>query len=322
MKTSRGTSRSGLFALLLVNFIWAGSFSATSIAMQEMNAVFLTLVRLGTAAVVLAPLLRLPKPLKWHWRTVFLSLVLGFIGFTLPVYLETEGLALSTPAMAAISIALEPLFTVLVAAIMLRESLPIRRRFAVAIALFGAWAIAGFPRPGSPGYLLGDILLILSVLCYGVYNVYAQRLTDLVPHRTAAAATLLGGFATSLPIWLFTGRQVPQHLSHAALASVVYLTLFATAGAYLLWLFALQSFKASVAALFLYLQPVFGVILAMLIIGVHPPVYFYFGSAFILFGIYFGREGRIWPRRRNGGNAASILGEGVPVVETVGRPPL
>lgn len=298
METTRDLSRRGLSALIFVNLIWAGSFSATAIAMHHMSAIFLTLVRLGTASIVLAPLLRLHKPMKWEWRTVLLSLVLGFVGFTAPVYLETEGLAQSTPAMAAISIALEPLFTVLVAAIMLREKLPIRRRFAVLIALLGAWAIAGFPRPGAPGYLLGDVLLILSVLCYGVYNVYSKHLTNLVPHRTAAAATLLGGFVTSTPIWWITGARIPTHLSHAELFSTVYLALFATAGAYLLWLFALQSFKASVAALFLYLQPVFGVLLSVIILGIHPPVYFYLGSAFILGGIYMGREGALWRARR------------------------
>src|SRR5579875_34597 len=116
----------GIFSLIFVNLIWAGSFPATAIVVQKMPSVLLTLLRLGTASIILAPFLRLPKGSRWDIRTIFLSVLLGIVGFAMPLYLETEGLRLSTPAMAAISIALEPLFTVIIATVMLREWLPKR----------------------------------------------------------------------------------------------------------------------------------------------------------------------------------------------------
>lgn len=282
----------GLAALLVVNLIWAGSFPATAIAVRHLSAILLTTVRLGIASVILLPLLRLPSDRRWDGKTIALCALLGFLGFTAPVYLETQGLALSTAAMAAVSIALEPLFTALIAAFMLREHIPANRRAALLIALFGAWAIAGFPRPGAPGYALGDVLLVLSVICYGLYSVYSKRLTERIPSHSAAAATLLAGFATSFPLWLLTGHAVPRSLPVSGYVSVLYLALFASAGAYLLWLYALQTFRASVAALFLYLQPIFGVILSMLIVGVHPGATFYVGGILILVGLFVGRERR------------------------------
>lgn len=173
---------------------------------------------------------------------------------------------------------------------MLRESVPANRRVALLIALIGAWAIAGFPRPGSPGYAIGDVLLVLSVICYGLYSVYSKRLTAYIPSHSAAAATLLAGFLTSLPIWFLSGHGLPKSVPVSGYIAVLYLALFASAGAYVLWLYALQSYRASVAALFLYLQPIFGVILSMLIVGVRPPAYFYVGGALILFGLFVGRE--------------------------------
>lgn len=110
-------SRGGLLSLLVVNLIWAGSFPATSIAVQHLSAIFLTTVRLGVASVLLLPLLKLPAHQKWSGKTIALCGILGFLGFTAPVFLETQGLALSTPAMAAVSISLEPLFTALIAAL-------------------------------------------------------------------------------------------------------------------------------------------------------------------------------------------------------------
>jgi len=295
----------GIFSLIFVNLIWAGSFPATAIVVQKMPSVLLTLLRLGTASIILAPFLRLPKGSRWDIRTIFLSVLLGIVGFAMPLYLETEGLRLSTPAMAAISIALEPLFTVIIATVMLREWLPKRRGFAFLLALFGAWAIAGFPRPGAPGYIVGDLLLLLAVLCYGVYNAYSKRLIDRVSASAAASVTLLTGFIATIPIWFLTGAHIPHEFNRADWIALLYLALFATTGAYLIWLFALKSLPASVAALFLYLQPIFGVILSILIVGTRPPAYFYLGSVLILLAIFLGRQSKADTRAENSVQLAS-----------------
>lgn len=280
----------GVFAVILANLIWAGSFSATAIDVKGMSPTFITLVRLGAGALILSPFLRLPKGERWDVRTILLALVLGAIGFAGPVYLETKGLALSTPALAAISISMEPLFTVVIASLLLREPLSMTRRLALGLALFGAWAIAGFPRPGSTGYLIGDLFLLLAVFCYAIYNAYSKNLTVRLPSAAATAATLWGGFFATIPIWWASGASVPHSVSLASWLALLYLALFATAGAYLLWMFALKVIPVSEAALFLYMQPVFGVILSVWIVGTRPNWGFYVGASLILVAIVLGRQ--------------------------------
>ncbi len=280
----------GVLAVILANFIWAGSFSATAIDVKGMSPTFITLIRLGTGALILSFFLRLPKGQRWDKQTIFLSLLLGAIGFAAPVYLETKGLALSTPALAAISISMEPLFTVIIASLLLRERLGTMRKIALGLALFGAWAIAGFPRPGNAGYLIGDLLLLLAVFCYGIYNAYSKNLTIRLPSAAATAATLWGGFFATIPIWWATGASVPRTVGISGWLSLFYLAILATAGAYLLWMFALKAIPVSEAALFLYMQPVFGVILSVWIVGTRPTWSFYVGAVAILGGIILGRE--------------------------------
>ncbi|OFW80222.1 MAG: hypothetical protein A2201_02640 [Alicyclobacillus sp. RIFOXYA1_FULL_53_8] len=280
----------GVAAIILANFIWSGSFSATAIAVHGMSPAFISMVRLGTGALVLSPFLKLSKGSKWDWKTIFLALMLGAIGFAAPVYLETVGLALSTPALAAISIALEPLFTVVIASLLLRERLNWSRRLALAVAFVGAWAIAGLPRPGKSGYLAGDLLLIAAVFCYAIYNAYSQRLAGKLSSAAATSATLWGGFLSSIPIWLLTGGDVPHSLRFPDWTALLYLALVATASAYVLWMFALKIIPVSQAALFLYMQPVFGVLLSVMIVGTRPGWYFYLGAGLILFAILLGRE--------------------------------
>ena len=277
-------------AVILANLIWSGSFSATAIAVHFMSPAFLTMVRLGTGALVLSPFLRLTGGKRWDWRTIFQALVLGAVGFAAPVYLETKGLALSTPALAAISIAMEPLFTVLVATALLREHLGVARRWATVLAFFGAWAIAGFPRPGRSGYLAGDLFMVGAVFCYALYNAYSKRLTNVLPPSAATAATLWGGFFASIPLWWMSGAVVPHQMTGLDWVAVLYLALLATSGAYVLWMFALKSINVSFAALFLYMQPVLGVVLSVWIVGTRPGLDFYAGAACILAAIVMGRD--------------------------------
>ncbi|SHJ63555.1 DMT family transporter [Alicyclobacillus tolerans] len=283
----------GLFSVLFVNLIWAASFPATAFAVHSFPPVFLTLMRLSVGGLLLSPWLFLRSARRlFHPRVLALSAFLGVVGFSLPVFFETEGLYQSTPAVAAISIAMEPLFTTFIAAMVLRERLTWRRIFALFLALIGAYAIAGFPRPDNPGYWLGDLFMLAAVLCYAVYNALSKKLTDSVPSMPAASASLLFGALGSLPIWLLLHHPLPHEWISKDIYAAAYLTLFCTTGAYVLWNLILRVFHASFAALFLYLQPVFGVLLSVWLLHIQPEASFYVGSVVILFSLFLGRQQR------------------------------
>lgn len=281
----------GILALVVSNLLWAGTYPTTAIALRSTSPIFLTLFRLGFSALIMAPFVRLPKGQHWERRALFLAGALGVIGFSLPVLLQTWGLQLSTPALAAISISLEPLLTGAMAAVFLKEPMPAPRRIALGMAFIGAWAIAGFPRPGHGGYLTGDLLLIAAIICFAFTNAFSARLTALVPPATATGSTLVFGFLSLIPVWLLTGASFPETLPPiGSVVAGLYLAILATAGAYLLWMFSLKRVQVGTAALFLYLQPVFGVLFSVLLVGTHPTPDFYLGAIVIALALHVGRE--------------------------------
>ena len=285
-----GSRRATAAGLVLVNLAWAAGYPAAAIALRDIPSGLLTVVRLGIAALMLAPLAARSRGTRWDRGTVALAASLGVVGFALPIYLQTLGLAMSTPAMTAILVALEPLFTAVLAGALLRQPLPALRRIALAVALVGAWTIAGLPRPGHAGYLAGDVLLVLSVVCFATYNAFSSRLTDRVPPPAAASATLWAGFLGMIPLWLLLGAGLPHHLSTGPAAATAFLAVVGTGLAYLVWVTALGRIPAAEAALYLYLQPVFGVLLSVLLTGARPSAGFYLGAGLILFGVFLGAE--------------------------------
>lgn len=279
----------GYAGVILVNIIWAGGYPATAIALHQVSPGMLTLIRLGTGALVLLPFLRLPRGAHWTTRSILLSALLGIVGFAVPIYLSTIGLKMSNSAMASIAIALEPLFTVVIGSIALRERLSGRQWIAFALALVGAWTVAGCPRPGVAGYVVGDALLLVSVVCYAVYNVFVTRLTKRTSSAAATSATLLAGFLATLPVVLTTGTGLLSfHLRASTWIAIAYMALAATAVAYFLWISVLQHVQISSAALSLYLQPVVGVALSVWLVHSQTSILFYVGSLLILGAIALG----------------------------------
>jgi drug/metabolite transporter (DMT)-like permease len=276
--------------LALVNLVWAGSFPAMALALPALPPSLLSLVRLGVAALVLSPWWFRPAG-AWLRSSVLLSaLVLGAIGYALPLYLEILGLSLSTPAVAAIAVALEPVFTTALAARTLGQPVGHARAAALALAFLGAWAVAGFPRPGVSGYLAGDLALLGSVLCFATYNALMPRLVRHHDARPLTAATLAGAAVAACALWLWQGHPgLRAPLSPTRLFVVAYLALPATAGAYYLWTVSIGRVAVAFASLFLYLQPVFGVVLSMVVVGTRPAASFYLGAALILLALHLGR---------------------------------
>jgi drug/metabolite transporter (DMT)-like permease len=86
------------------------------------------------------------------------------------------------------------------------------------------------------------------------------------------------------------GHWVPKTLSLLGWGTLAYLSVLGTAGAYLLWMFAIARIPMSVAALFLYVQPILGVVLSEMVVPVPLKVSYYLGSGLILLALYLGRD--------------------------------
>ncbi|WP_206831449.1 DMT family transporter [Alicyclobacillus fructus] len=282
----------GLFVLLiLANLIWSASFTATGLAAVSFSPPVIVMARMIIGGLVLLPfVVRDLRQGVWTWKKVLRVALLGLLGFTVPVTMETEGIRVSSPALGAVSIALEPLLTLVVSAFAFRTPLGPRRWLAMLLAAAGAWVVAGCPRPGFTGYLLGDLLMLGAVACYAIYNAISGRLTADVSAAGATSIMLLAAGIGCVPIDAWTGFAWPRHVTPASLWSLVFLAFFATALAYLIWILVLQDHDVASAAITLYLQPVFGVLISIAVTGERPSALFYVGGAMILVALFLGQH--------------------------------
>ena len=129
---------------------------------------------------------------------------------------------------------------------------------------------------GVPGVTLdvlprwrGDILLVLSGVAYASYSLLGR--TVLTDTNTAAitARSIVWGAVVMAPLAaLEWGAGARPSATGSALLGTLYLALVITAGAYLVWNWALARVEAARAAPFLTVQPVVGALLGAIVLGV------------------------------------------------------
>ena len=116
---------------------------------------------------------------------------------------------------------------------------------------------------------IGDILLLAAVISYSVYAVWLRR----APSELSASAlmTVMFGFAAAymLPLWLIEVYALdrPLPLTITSAWSIAYMTICPSVLAQIFWASAVARVGPGRAGYFIYLSPVFGVVLAVILLG-------------------------------------------------------
>jgi len=160
--------------------------------------------------------------------------------------------------------------------------------------ILGFGGVAFIVTRGDPDVLralsfnIGDIILLLATMSYSVYAVFLRR----APPELSSSALMAGmfGFATlyMLPLWLFEvfvlDRSMPVNVTAAW--SVGFMTIGPSVLAQIFRAFAVSRVGPGRAGYFIYLAPVFGVILAVSLLGEQFRWFHAVGIALIFTGIW------------------------------------
>lgn len=267
-----GAGRGAAFAtLVLANALWAGTYTAGKVALQALSPIELNALRFTLAALALTPVLvRQRKNVPLTRRSLPLLAQLVVIGFVLNKAFEYIGLSLSTASDVALLIAAESLFTALLSWTILRERITARGCAALLIGLVGVYLIIErglTPNLGGAGgarRVVGDLLVIASLLLEAVYTVRGKAALAQLPPLLFVSVTLSGSLAVWVPAGaLAVARGGWPHMTLAVWLAVVYMAFVATVLGYWLWFRALRLLDASAAAPTLFIQPLLGAALAI-----------------------------------------------------------
>lgn len=272
--------------LAVTVLVWSFSFLAAARLRQELSvaeslaARFLP-VLIGAGAMILARRpLRIPRQ---AWPVI---ISMGLLGVPLYNLFFFIGLKTVPSGTASLVIALNPVLTVLLAWLFLREPFGRRQRLGLVLSLLGVFVVVryGTERAVDWPYLSSALLLSLAPLSWAAYTVVG-RIMPRGTHTLDACLALL--FVGSLPLIALAGPGLAQKLatSPGALLAALYLALPCTLFGFTAWLWALRRLPAGEVAAFVFLNPPLANLWAWLFEGARLRAPFLAGAAVLLLGV-------------------------------------
>jgi drug/metabolite transporter (DMT)-like permease len=285
MGRSRGDLR-GEVGLAITVLTWATPFPAIRVGLESYSPWALALLRLGSAAVILGivgAIVRPRMPSGLQWGRVMLA---GLLGQTLYQGLLMTG-EVSVPAgTASVLIATAPIFSVLTAAVVLRER--IGRRWKGFLVAFGGAALVGASLGGGGGGLVA-LIVLAAALCQGISHVVIKPLSEQIGALSATMWSMFAGVFLGLPA-LPALISESRHASGSSSLAAVFMGVVASAIGYLVWSDALARTSVARSTVALYLVPVFAMGLSWAWLAEQPSILAMIGGAIAIAGVIIVRR--------------------------------
>jgi len=279
-----------LGALLAVGF-WGVSFVATRAVVAEISPATVIFARSGLGGLLLVSILALRRePVLPPRDAVGMLALMGFVGVAFHGVLQAVALRLTTAVDAGWLVALIPVWSAILAAVLLRERLRPRRVAGLAIGFAGAALVVTRGDPGAARLALpstqGDLLLLASTLNWAVYTVLGHgTIRRLGPTRATAGAMLLGWLMLAPSFVATAGWSELARLSAGGWSALLFLGVACSGLGYLFWYGALERIEATRVAALLYLEPLVTLAAAMLLLGEHVGLATAVGGLVVMGGV-------------------------------------
>jgi drug/metabolite transporter (DMT)-like permease len=276
-------------ALIAVQFLF-GTFPVIGKSVLAIiPSVALVGFRVGIAAAILASVQRFRGPIRLAERGDYAKLaILSLFGVTINQLLFVKGLSLTKAANTSLLAVTIPIFAITVSAILGVEKLHRKKAVGVGLAALGVVLLVD-PRNASfsSETTLGDLLIILNSLSFGIYVAASKSVVT----RNGAMRSIVWIFVFAAMICVPLGAFSLSSVDTSAVephiwAAVLHISIIATALPYFLNAWALARVDPSTVAVFIYLQPVIGFMMAVYFLGERVGTNFALAALLIFAGVW------------------------------------
>jgi drug/metabolite transporter (DMT)-like permease len=265
--------------LILCNLIWASQFVLAKLVQEEMGPIFATLLPMALATFCLIPLVRREQRSRVQRTRISRADVarFGVIGIFGQVVAQlgiTWGVGLAPASNAALLSLTLPIATAVIAYLLLGERMTRVRWVSFALAVAGVLQCSGIDwndlRFASGGVVTGNLLIMLGILGSAFYNVYGKKLLSRYSPLEVLLYSYYAVLVCLVPLTLYL--EPGSFHSMMSFGPKVWVGLILLAGfqyflSMILFLTVLTRLDAVQAGLSNYLIPVFGVLIAAMVLG-------------------------------------------------------
>ncbi|AVT28178.1 EamA/RhaT family transporter [Plantactinospora sp. BC1] len=287
-----------LARFVLLALLWGASFTFIKVSLEGLTPAQIVLSRLVLGALVLLAIaavrkVALPRGGLGVWGHLAGAALFGNV---IPFLLLSYGEQGTGAGIAGVLVGSTPLLTLALAAAALPSERATTRKVVGLVGGFVGVVLLVGPWHSELGTLSGRLACLGAAVSYAIGFVYVRRFLSprgLAPLSLAAsqlvAAAVLQGLATPFLAW-----QTPEITGRVA-GSVLFLGVFSTGLAYVLYFRLIGDAGATAASAVNYLVPVFAVLIGAVLLGEAITWNLVVGGLVVLVSVAYA-ENRIRPR--------------------------
>lgn len=277
-----------ILALIVANIIWGATSPIIKYSLGNIPPFSLAFLRFLIASLILYFFVHKKiaySDLKNKWLWLY-----ALAGITFNIAFFFLALQRTTAIEATIIASFAPIMTLIGASIYLRERLTKNAIAGVSLALIGAVVIIFEPLifQGFTGAVLGNFLMLLATFFAVIATIAGRKF--LTPANAAGSTfwACLIGTVTFLPLMSYEFIQNPfwfGELNSKGYLGIIYGGIFSSLIAYSFYNWALSKLQAYKTSVFVYIDPVAAILIAIPLLGEKITIPFLVGSALVFLGI-------------------------------------
>ncbi|MCH5600134.1 DMT family transporter [Niabella ginsengisoli] len=287
------SKQSWLITGLIFAILWPSASTATKLALTEAQPLVVAVCRFGIAAAIMLfishVILRKRLPQRSEWKQLA---IYGLLNIS--VYLGMYVIAMKevTASVGALTVAASPVFISFLSFFLLKKPISFPILLALLVCISG-FVVVAWPLIGEAAVTVrGLTLLILSMFSYSVGTIYfsSKKWEGLHLLTINGWQTLLGGLFL-LPFMFITYKKEANHFDHDFWIGTTWLAIPVSIVAVLLWLKLIKQ-DAVKAGLWLFLCPIFGILIAAILLKDKVSAYTVVGVTLVLTGLGISHYGK------------------------------
>ena len=252
-------NRLAYLALVLSGICWGLGFPLGKLALHEMPAAHMVLLRFGVAAIAAAPFAFASKEARAPFRSPW---VLGAgVLYGVAFLVQFEGLSHVSVTLAALMVGAMPAL-IAVCAYVMGDKVSRTSWVGVAAATLGAALIAG--KPGTAGSSLGVALSMGALLIFLAWLVVLKRAPQVKSAIAMPAVTVIVAAFVILPIAVGMHGAPKLDLAPVTWLAVAGQGVLATLVATAAWQYGASRVSSASAGVFINIEPLFGAAVGVL----------------------------------------------------------
>lgn len=285
--------------LLLVPLFWGGAFATTKHVVTELPPLTASALRFMTAGLLMLLWSIWRKELNWPLirQNLFPLLAVGATGVFLYNYFFATGLQYTSAITGSLIIVVNPVFTACIASLFMGESRDWRVLIGVILSFIGVSFVVckgDFSILTQMSIGTGEKYLFGAVASWVAYTLMIKKVTRTMGASVVTSVSTILGAVMLLVSSILLEEQWDKALSLSTqtILELLYLAIFATVIAFVLFIWGIQRIGATKASAYINLMPINALWIAVLMYGETISAYHLIGMSLTIAGVFMTTQGK------------------------------